>query len=400
MNNLLKRNESKINNGKKFVKGHRKLLSIVTSILIVLIIIFSFLATRPTNLISTADITFSGYDGNGTLKYKNDVLDRKIKEISYKAAKISEKDAKVLLSDNTSAIDILETDPAFEQKEKLADSYNSAVDVDFNKESNLSNGDKVTMAVTVDSTDIPIKSTKKTFTVKGLKKSSKITISDIIKNVSFNFSGYNGFGSIHEKSAKYGSNILSMPVNKYNLSNGDTVKVKINPDYIDSLGGKGKIFTGSHSKEVAVTGLKSLSSIENLNEALIQVDALAKTANKDDKESPDLGTDTFTIKRLTSYITNIRSTSFVTSVTHSSYRLAVIYKINENNTFSIENQKTTSYKIYGYNSIDISNNKLDLKNASSSDTLSLLNQSYTSLDEATSALKADNSGYTKVTTEK
>ncbi|MHC9536944.1 hypothetical protein ACVQ8P_03980 [Dellaglioa sp. BT-FLS60] len=400
MNDLLKKNESKITNGKKFVKGHKKSLSIGASILIILIIIFSFIATRPTNLVSTADVTFSGYDGDGTLNYKSDALDKKIKEISYKAAKISEKDTKILLSDNTSAIDILETDPAFEQKEDLADSYDSAVDVDFNKESNLSNGDKVTMTVTVDSTDIPIKSTKKTFTVKGLKKSAKITISDILKNVSFNFSGYNGSGSIHEKSAKYGSDILSMPVNKYNLSNGDTVKVKINPDYIDSLGGKGKIFTGSHSKKVTVTGLKSLSNIENLAAALTQVDALAKTDNKDDKDSPDIGTDTFIIKRLTSYITNIRSTSFVTSVTHSSYRLAVIYKINENNTFTDDNQKTTSYKIYGYDSIDISNNKLDLKNVSSNDTLSLSNQAYTSLDAATSALKSANSGYTKVTVEK
>ncbi|MHC9532492.1 hypothetical protein ACVPPR_03640 [Dellaglioa sp. L3N] len=397
---MLKKNESKITNGKKFVKGHKKSLSIGASILIILIIIFSFIATRPTNLVSTADVTFSGYDGDGTLNYKSDALDKKIKEISYKAAKISEKDTKILLSDNTSAIDILETDPAFEQKEDLADSYDSAVDVDFNKESNLSNGDKVTMTVTVDSTDIPIKSTKKTFTVKGLKKSSKITISDILKNVSFNFSGYNGSGSIHEKSAKYGSDILSIPVNKYNLSNGDTVKVKINPDYIDSLGEKGKIFTGSHSKKVTVTGLKSLSNIENLAAALTQVDALARTDNKDDKDSPDIGTDTFIIKRLTSYITNIRSTSFVTSVTHSSYRLAVIYKINENNTFTDDNQKTTSYKIYGYDSIDISNNKLDLKNVSSNDTLSLSNQAYTSLDEATSALKAANSGYTKVTVEK
>lgn len=393
---------------KLFVENRVKGFSIFIALVLVLGVLVYSISNKKTDLSESVKVEFSGYNGSGSLSYNSGDIEELAAEAALEYEGISKVTAKKIVSDGDLAyLDEDELSDKMYEKIFKAGELIENVSFDFDKTTDLSNGDKVTFVVKVDGDKSPIKATKRTFKVSGLKKSKTTTFKELLKDSPIKFTGYNGFGRVSE-SDKY---IISGHTNKY-LNNGDKVKVKLAPDYVYySLESKGvNVKDKDSTVKVEVSGLKDIQDIKNIDEVFSKLEDYVKSDNKN--ESDDYHTVNYTIEPQDDFImynansdsdsdyddstddvNDSNNTDYGYSENEGQLNVARIYKITETLTKSeksiIDPGKTTTtewYSIYGYNGLDIYDNKLVLSNMSSKAYYDSSN--YDDADSASSNLKS------------
>ncbi|MEY8307170.1 zinc ribbon domain-containing protein [Enterococcus faecium] len=344
----LKKNNQKINvDFSKITKKQWTIAGGSTATIIVLIGIFFFINQMPKSIIDDVSVDFNGYNHQGTATLSGKYAD-KIDNIISKKKNISRSDFSVKLD----------------------------------KDSGLSNGDKVKIMISSNIKNSPVKSQTKTVTVSGLKKSTVYTIDDVLKDSPIQWIGFNHYGS-----AKINTDIYDTEDETTDLSNGDSITLTLNQDYIAQEATKGKILDGSDIKKVEVSGLEDSPKITNLDSLLSQIDTVAR----DDNHSTSYLK--YTVTRQESYFigTNINN-SWLGDTNYDSAEFSVIsiYKIDS----KMDDRTSTFYKIYSYSNLVLNNNQVSVASLNSKNQYSDYN-SFDSVQEAFDSLK---SKYPSITT--
>ncbi|WP_153061591.1 hypothetical protein [Metasolibacillus fluoroglycofenilyticus] len=153
-------------------------------------------------------------------------------------------------------------------------------EINLDKKENLSNGDKITVTVTVDPemTKHLKEKSEKVFEVTGLPEGTKISAADLEKNVIVTFKGANGKGVVSNIDKTFESELsfLSFIVeNDGELKNGEQAKVSLTPESIEQLNNSDFILEGDGSFGVDVTGLinyaqsaDEIANFEDINRML------------------------------------------------------------------------------------------------------------------------------------
>ncbi|EME7220625.1 zinc ribbon domain-containing protein, partial [Enterococcus faecium] len=344
----LKSNNQNINiDFSKITKRHWKIIGGSTAAIIILFSIFLFISQMPKSIIDDVSVNFTGYNHQGTATLSGEYED-KIDSILSKNKDIDRSD----------------------------------ISIELDKDSDLSNGDKVKVSISSDKKNSPVKSQTKTVTVSGLKKSTSYTIDNVLKDNPIHWNGYDHYGS-----AEIDSDIFDTEDETTELSNGDSITITLNSDYVEQETTKGKILDGSNTKKVEVSGLKGTPQISNLDALLSQIDTVAR----DDNHSNSFAK--YTVTRQENYFigTNINSSwSSYTNDNSDEFSIVSIYKIDSKTDYTT----STSYKIYGYSNLSLNNNQVNVSSLKSEDQYS----DYNSFDSAQEALDSLKSEYPSITT--
>ena len=255
------------------MKNFRKFIVIV---LMALVTVSLVACSQKKSALEDVKVTFKGYDGHGYMEGDSKKITSNMIDIMAKKAKLDD-----YLTEKLK--DVVETDAADYDLEKDAtsDERDSLVKVErwmkeikirSSKKENLKNGDKVRITIKTGDKDNPVKEETKTYTVKGLKKTKKVSAKDIAKNLDVQAYGYNGKGLIAITSKKYKGSVSFHIKNNGSLKNGDKVTIKLPSEFtsdekIDFRGKKEFTYTVQGLKELAAT--KDLDEIKKVTDSMV-----------------------------------------------------------------------------------------------------------------------------------
>lgn len=255
------------------MKNFRKFIVIV---LMALVTVSLVACSQKKSALEDVKVTFKGYDGHGYMEGDSKKITSNMIDIMAKKAKLDD-----YLTEKLK--DVVETDAADYDLEKDAtsDERDSLVKVErwmkeikirSSKKENLKNGDKVRITIKTGDKDNPVKEETKTYTVKGLKKTKKVSAKDIAKNLDVQAYGYNGKGLIAITSKKYKGSVSFHIKNNGSLKNGDKVTIKLPSEFtsdekIDFHGKKEFTYTVQGLKELAAT--KDLDEIKKVTDSMV-----------------------------------------------------------------------------------------------------------------------------------
>ncbi len=255
------------------MKNFRKFIVIV---LMALVTVSLVACSQKKSALEDVKVTFKGYDGHGYMEDDSKKITSNMIDIMAKKAKLDD-----YLTEKLK--DVVETDAADYDLEKDAtsDERDSLVKVErwmkeikirSSKKENLKNGDKVRITIKTGDKDNPVKEETKTYTVKGLKKTKKVSAKDIAKNLDVQAYGYNGKGLIAITSKKYKGSVSFHIKNNGSLKNGDKVTIKLPSEFtsdekIDFQGKKEFTYTVQGLKELAAT--KDLDEIKKVTDSMV-----------------------------------------------------------------------------------------------------------------------------------
>ena len=325
------------------------------AVLIVALVGFKVYDSQPKSLLDVVQVQFSGYEESGTLTYNSEEVAAKLREIAYKKAGFSSKQATGLAQNDPVTFSEVTRDPKLASKYSKADALIRSVQFSFDKTSDLKNGDEVTFSVVTTSKSAPVKAEKKTFKVENLKEYEKVSASDLLTETPVTFAGLNGYGTI--SIAKNSKNETYFDFENgerpKNLKNGDKVTLNVNEAYINSLKSAGKM-VDSKTVEVTVEGLKDLKDVKNFADLLKKNEDYSKSEHKNDSYV------TYTLEPQGSYLKVIPSEDKKSSAKIS---LITVYKVTKANS-GFSNTTTVRYKYFGYEAFLLKDGNLDLDTAS------------------------------------
>lgn len=298
---------------------------------------YNFYQGQPKSLAKEVRVEFSGYSESGTLTYNEEVIAAMVKELSYKKAGFNKEQAQALAQNDPVALSALATNPQLASKASLAKAMISSVRYEFDKKSELKNGDEVTFTVTTTSQNSPVKAEKKTFKVETLKEYEKVSKEDLLKLTPLSFEGFNGYGRVSIPKTKDEEDIFTIDGNSdaNDLKNGDNIKLVVRDYYLTKLKKEGKV-PAEKSFEVPVSGLKEVSEIKELKDILKKIDDYSKSENKNSSSS------SYTLEPQGTYLAVVPLRD---NVYDNIVGLSVIYKVTETKS---DGSKETYYKDYGY----------------------------------------------------
>ena len=325
------------------------------AVLIVALVGFKVYDSQPKSLLDVVQVQFSGYEESGTLTYNSEEVAAKLREIAYKKAGFSSKQATGLAQNDPVTFSEVTRDPKLATKYGKADALIRSVQFSFDKTSDLKNGDEVTFSVVTTSKSAPVKAEKKTFKVENLKEYEKVSASDLLTETPVTFAGLNGYGTV--SIAKNSKNETYFDFENgerpKNLKNGDKVTLNVNEAYINSLKSAGKM-VDSKTVEVTVEGLKDLKDVKNFAGLLKKNEDYSKSEHKNDSYV------TYTLESQGSYLKVIPSEDKKSSAKIS---LITVYKVTKVNS-GLSNSTTVRYKYFGYDAFLLKDGNLDLDTAS------------------------------------
>ena len=317
------------------------------AVLIVALVGFKVYDSQPKSLLDVVQVQFSGYEESGTLTYNSEEVAAKLREIAYKKAGFSSKQATGLAQNDPVTFSEVTRDPKLATKYGKADALIRSVQFSFDKTNDLKNGDEVTFSIVTTSKSAPVKAEKKTFKVENLKEYEKVSASDLLTETPVTFAGLNGYGTIsiakNSKDETYFD--FENGERPKNLKNGDKVTLNVNEAYINSLKSAGKM-VDSKTVEVTVEGLKDLKDVKNFADLLKKNEDYSKSEHKNDSYV------TYTLESQGSYLKVIPSEDKKSSAKIS---LITVYKVNTT---------TVRYKYFGYEAFLLKDGNLDLDTAS------------------------------------
>lgn len=325
------------------------------AVLIVALVGFKVYDSQPKSLLNVVQVQFSGYEESGTLTYNSEEVLAKLRELAYKKAGFSSKQATGLAQNDPVTFSEVTRDPKYATKYAKADALLRSVQFSFDKTSDLKNGDEVTFSVVTTSKSAPVKAEKKTFKVENLKEYEKVSASDLLTETPVTFAGLNGYGTV--SIAKNSKNETYFDFENgerpKNLKNGDKVTLNVNEAYINSLKSAGKM-VDSKTVEVTVEGLKDLKDVKNFADLLKKNEDYSKSEHKNDSYN------TYTLESQGSYLKVIPSEDKKSSAKIS---LVTVYKVTKVNS-GFSNSTTVRYKYFGYDAFLLKDGNLDLDTAS------------------------------------
>ena len=298
---------------------------------------YNFYQGQPKSLAKEVRVEFSGYSESGTLTYNEEVIAAMVKELSYKKAGFNKEQAQALAQNDPVALSALATNPQLALKASLAKAMISSVRYEFDKKSELKNGDEVTFTVTTTSQNSPVKAEKKSFKVETLKEYEKVSKEELLKLTPLSFEGFNGYGRVSIPKTKDEEDIFTIDGNSdaNDLKNGDNIKLVVRDYYLTKLKKEGKV-PAEKSFEVPVSGLKEVSEIKELKDILKKIDDYSKSENKNSSSS------SYTLEPQGTYLAVVPLRD---NVYDNIVGLSVIYKVTETKS---DGSKETYYKDYGY----------------------------------------------------
>lgn len=278
------------------------------------------------------DVKFEGMDSNGQVY--SEVDEEKIAKDLYDVSGLADPNLK---------------------KDEVYDAINSLGDIEvkFDKEENLSNGDKVKMTITVPEDINKLKSSEKTITVKGLEEPKKLTEKAFRQSFDMEFEGADGFGTATLSNNVDGGEIdISVDditiENNGKLKNGEQAYVHIKESAAKRILNSGYKYEKDNKFKYDVKGLiktvAEAKEIKNYDSIIRRIDEdIAKLKNNDDllKEKTQ-------IKEIGTYYRPYNSEDAEDG--------AMFYKATENATL----YKVIEVKVYDDNGKDAG--KLDREN--------------------------------------
>lgn len=153
----------------------------------------------------------------------------------------------------------------------------NGINIEFDKEDNLSNGDEIKVTTVVDAEEmkekkIPVKQGEKTVTVEGLEEPEVLTNQEVEDNLVLNYLGVSGTGTTQI------DNLFSEPLDNVNfevsndgtLTNGDMATIAISKEDESLLNDQGYILDEDFAPSFEVSGLNvvagSVIEIANLGD--------------------------------------------------------------------------------------------------------------------------------------
>ena len=308
--------------------------------------------SQPKSIIDEVKVQFSGYEETGKLTYNSEEIASKIEELSYRKAGFNNNQAKALAQKDPVAYSEVSRNPKLAAMLQKAEAMITSVQFNFDRTSELKNGDEVTFTITTNSQSVAVKAETKTFKVADLKEYEKVSTADLLKETPVTFTGFNGYGiaSITEKPNKDGYFNFEDNKRPTNLKNGDTVTLTVSVTYINELKSKGKV-VDNNKVEVTVEGLKDLKDVKNFADLLKKNDDYSKSEHQNSSFS------TYTLESQGSYLKVIPEEN---KKSNGKVSLITVYKV----TWSSGNSKEVRYKYYGYQAYLLKDGNLDLDAAS------------------------------------
>lgn len=347
----LKNTSDLLNTVKSQFVSNKKIVGIV-GVFIVAVIAFILFSSRPTKLSKYFDVTFNGYDGHGMLNYNHEVVIEEISQAAIKKAGFSKDEIDAFESGNSQMVDT--------KKMAKYTAIMNNLKFNFDKVSDLKNGDKVTLTVSCKGNNCPFVNETKEYTVNGLDEMQEITLEDLEKEYPITFTGYNGFGSVKFDSTVY---TISTAANQ-TLKNDDTIKVKITEGTLNTLANDGKkLKDEATSFEKKVTGLPEITDIVGLNDILNKTDILMQSKTK--PEDGWFDKTTYVTEKQQDYILFNASDS---KDSEGKLSLLTIYKITKTVTPDSDSSRTaettTYFTYFGYIKLTVSEGKIIQKDMS------------------------------------
>lgn len=239
----------------------RKLLLIAVMALSVVMI---SACSQKKSVLDDVKVKYEGYSGHGIADLDSKKLNSNMVDVFAKKLKLDDYMTEKLKSNELNA-EALESEATSDERDKLVKVERWVKDtrVRVNKAQNLKNGDKYVVTIKTGDKENPIKSESKTYTVKGLKKTKKVTAKDIAKDLNVQAYGYNGKGLIAITSKKYKGEVMFHIKKNGSLSNGDKVTIKLPSEFTDY---EKFDFRGKKEFTYTVQGLKELAATKDLDE--------------------------------------------------------------------------------------------------------------------------------------
>ena len=324
----------------------------IVALAIVAFVGYNIYDSQPKSIIDEVKVQFSGYEETGKLTYNSEEIASKIEELSYRKAGFNNNQAKALAQKDPVAYSEVNRDPRLATMLQKAEAMIMSVQFNFDRTSELKNGDEVTFTITTNSQSAAVKAEKKTFKVADLKEYEKVSTADLLKETPVTFTGFNGYGiaSITENPNKDGYFNFEDNKRPINLKNGDTVTLTVSVTYINELKSKGKV-VDNNKVEVTVEGLKDLKDVKNFADLLKKNDDYSKSEHQNSSFS------TYTLEPQGSYLKVIPEEN---KKSNGKISLITVYKV----TWSSGESKATRYKYYGYQAYLLKDGNLDLDAAS------------------------------------
>ncbi len=324
----------------------------IVALAIVAFVGYNIYDSQPKSIIDEVKVQFSGYEETGKLTYNSEEIASKIEELSYRKAGFNNNQAKALAQKDPVAYSEVSRNPKLAAMLQKAEAMITSVQFNFDRTSELKNGDEVTFTITTNYQSSAVKAEKKTFKVADLKEYEKVSTADLLKETPVTFTGFNGYGiaSITEnpnKDAYFNFEDNKRPTN---LKNGDTVTLTVSVTYINELKSKGKV-VDNNKVEVTVEGLKDLKDVKNFADLLKKNDDYSKSEHQNSSFS------TYTLESQGSYLRVIPEEN---KKSNGKVSLITVYKV----TWSSGNSKEVRYKYYGYQAYLLKDGNLDLDAAS------------------------------------
>ena len=324
----------------------------IVALAIVAFVGYNIYDSQPKSIIDEVKVQFSGYEETGKLTYNSEEIASKIEELSYRKAGFNNNQAKALAQKDPVAYSEVNRDPRLATMLQKAEAMIMSVQFNFDRTSELKNGDEVTFTITTNSQSAAVKAEKKTFKVADLKEYEKVSTADLLKETPVTFTGFNGYGiaSITENPNKDGYFNFEDNKRPTNLKNGDTVTLTVSVTYINELKSKGKV-VDNNKVEVTVEGLKDLKDVKNFADLLKKNDDYSKSEHQNSSFS------TYTLEPQGSYLKVVPEEN---KKSNGKISLITVYKV----TWSSGESKATRYKYYGYQAYLLKDGNLDLDTAS------------------------------------
>lgn len=324
----------------------------IVALAIVTFVGYNIYDSQPKSIIDEVKVQFSGYEETGKLTYNSEEIASKIEELSYRKAGFNNNQAKALAQKDPVAYSEVSRNPKLAAMLQKAEAMITSVQFNFDRTSELKNGDEVTFTITTNSQSVAVKAETKTFKVADLKEYEKVSTADLLKETPVTFTGLNGYGiaSITEKPNKDGYFNFEDNKRPTNLKNGDTVTLTVSVTYINELKSKGKV-VDNNKVEVTVEGLKDLKDVRNFANLLKKNDDYSKSEHQNSSFS------TYTLESQGSYLKVIPEEN---KKSNGKVSLITVYKV----TWSSGNSKEVRYKYYGYQAYLLKDGNLDLDAAS------------------------------------
>lgn len=245
---------------RKSMKLRNMLLIAVMALSVVMVSACS----QKKSILDDVKVKYEGYSGHGIADLDNEKLNSNMVDVFAKKLKLDDYLTEKLKSNELNA-EALESEATSDERDKLVKVERWVKDtrVRVNKAKNLKNGDKYVVTIKTGDKENPIKNESKTYTVKGLKKTKKVTAKDIAKDLNVQAYGYNGKGLIAITSKKYKGEVMFHIKKNGSLSNGDKVTIKLPSEFTDY---EKFDFRGKKEFTYTVQGLKELAATKDLDE--------------------------------------------------------------------------------------------------------------------------------------